>query len=534
MARRVIRVGLILGALLLLAPVVLSAQLLAAAGVNGALGVWSLRSARAESSPAEYGDAAAQLGRAASDAGAAGQLWGRILQPVGVGTPLLETSRAVSTLGAAAQIAAPAVPVAMGADRPHRYLVAALNDAELFGSGGAPLYVSMVEMKKGQLSTPVSGTTGESISPDAPGVAWDIVGGPPWYQQGLLYPFVNSGFHPQFPYSGENMMRAWQALGYPPLDGVITLDVQAVANILAETGPIQTQGYGELTADNVTRKVLVDAYRQYPVEVAGNNAIRRGFNDELRRALGERMTSPSHVAGIMRGLAASIPGRHMQAYMVDPQLQQSVEVVGADGAMATAPGDILGVFLQSGVSKLAIFQRRQISQEVVIGEDGSAKVTREVVATNAVPSDVQGDPTTNYGYLALVFTQQVAYRIPATATNATVSTPAPLVAAGQTGPYPDDVGAQVMWQGQNLSPGQSMATTVTYELPPGTFGSGAQRFYLLTGNPQAFTTPVGVDLRVRFAGQNVPQVSGAGWTRAGDTFTWSGQLDRSLDLQLRP
>ncbi len=536
--RRAVRVLGVAIAAALAVLLVVTGILLQSAALNGAWGGFNLNRVASSGDPAAAGSAARGVGAAASATADAAGLWSTLLgwNPLtrGLANRLDAVSTPLSSVGAAATNAAPALPDALGANGPKRYLVCALNDAELYGSGGAPLHVTMIEMDHGSFSTPISGTTGVTISPGWPLLKWDKVGGPPWYQPGVDYSFGQTMYQPNFPFAGQNIMRAWEVEKYPKLDGVLTLDVAAVANILRETGPINSQGYGNLTADNIRRKLLIDAYREFPEDVPGANDTRRKYNDALVKALTERITDPAQARGVAAGLAASIPERHLQAYMSDPVLQRSVTDLKADGSLTTAPGDLMGVFLQSYRSKVSLFQQRSIRREVTVAADGSAKVKQTVINTNAVPDDVPGDRNSDFGYLALIQVQWVAYRIPAAATEATVSTSGkPLVAPGQTGPYQDQSGAQVLWQGTSLSPGARETAVVSYSLPPGTFGSGDQRIYKVTTNPQAFPSPVDTEIRVTFEGAPA-NGSGQGWSAEGGAHVWRGQLDNTLSLSVAP
>ncbi len=326
---------------------VMTGVLLQAAALNGAWGFFNLNRVTADGDTAAATPAARGLGAAASATGDAAGLWSTLLgwNPVtgGLAHRLDGVSSSLAVVGAAATSAAPTLPDALGANGPKRYLVCALNDAELYGSGGAPLHVTMIEMDHGNFSTPVSGTTGVSISPGWPSLNWQKVGGLPWYEPTGLYSFGQTTYQPNFPFAAQNIIRAWEVQKYPKLDGVITLDIAAVANILRETGPIDTEGYGHLTADNIRRKVLIDAYRQFPYDVPGANEKRRTFNDALVRKLTAVMTEPGNARGVAAGIAASLPERHLQAYMVSPELQRSVTDLGADGALTTPSGDILGM-----------------------------------------------------------------------------------------------------------------------------------------------------------------------------------------------
>lgn len=436
----------------------------------------------------------------------------------------------LSAAGGAAAAAAPQVPTLLGFEGTSRYLVAALNDAELFGSGGAPLDLAVVEVDRARARMVASGSVG-NFNPNNQPYAWPVTGGLPWYREGAKYPFANSNYHPDFPISGKNMTSAWNALGQPQVTGVITADVSAVAAMLGVIGPVQTEGYGEVSADTVIRLVLVDAYREHPIELPGEMEQRQRNNSELRAALVDELSNPLTAVRAVAALWGTFPARHVQAYFADPGLQSICVAAGAQAALATQPGDVLGVFTQSGVSKLAVFQRRTITREVDIATDGSASVVQTVRFANDVPPGLAGDPTTHSGYLALIFRQRVAFRIPESATDAAIEVTGAraLVGAESTGPFPDDVGAQVLWQGQDIPPREASSTTVAYRLPPGTFGTDGRLAYQLVANPQAMVKPVELQVTVTF-----PQApKGArGWKVSDNTATWSGTLDQTLHLNL--
>ena len=74
---------------------------------------------------------------------------------------------------------------------------------------------------------------------------------------------------------------------------------------------------------------------------------------------------------------------------------------------------------------------------------------------------------------------------------------------------------------------------LTYRLPPGTFGAGDTRSYRLTTNPQAFSSPVRLEVHVTFEGK--PAGNGQAnspWTSAGGAHIWHGDLDGTLELRV--
>lgn len=456
---------------------------------------------------------------------------GPLGRPIGAITASIQPTVAdLTQLSAAAEVAWPDLPRALGAEEARRYLVCALNDAESFGSGGAPLSAFMVEAVRGSLSVPISGQLESKLSPDNPPIRWRHAGGPPWYVDGKEYPFVNSNFHPDFRTAGEDMRRAWAALGYPEVDGVVTIDVSALASILEWTGGVDSPGYGRVTHENLVRTILVDAYRQFNSEQGVLE--RHARNDALVTAIIDHLTSPLALIPAMRGTMDAIPPRHVQASFRDPGLQAAVAEVAATGALADEPGDLIGAFSQSGPNKLTVFQERAITQRVVLHSDGGASVRRTITFANDVPDDLEGDPTTYRGYTALLARIRVAHRVPLTATDLRISTGTAigLVKPSRVGPYPDDRGGQVLWQGQDIPPGTATTVEITYRLPAGTFPPGT---YEVRADPQAL--PRTVDLSVRVAappGMDLPEA--AGWTRSPQgELVWTGTLDRPLDLGLR-
>jgi hypothetical protein len=452
---------------------------------------------------------------------------GLLGRPVGaLADSVAGTLADLTLLTEAARTAWPDLPEALGADEPRRYLICALNDAESFASGGAPLSALLVEAVRGTISVPISGQLESKLSPNNPPIEWRHEGGPPWYRPGKTYPFVNSNFHPDFRTAGVDMRRAWAALGYPEVQGVVPIDVSALATLLDWTGPVDSGGFGTLDADTLIPTVLVDAYREF--NTPEGVLERHARNEALTSALTEHLTAPTNLLPAVRATMDSIGPRHIQASFTSAGLQAAVDVVAAQGALADRAGDLIAVHSQSGPNKLTVFQDRTIRQQVQLTADGGAQVRRTVQFVNAVPDGLEGDPSTYRGYLALRARMRVAYRVPPTATDFRISTGTSiaLVPPGRTGPFPDERGGQVLWQGHETPPGGATTVEMSYRLPAGTFSPGA---YEASADPQPLPLPVGLTLTVT-AAPGVPLPDTQGWARTDDALTWSGVLDRPLHL----
>jgi hypothetical protein len=452
---------------------------------------------------------------------------GPLGRPVGaVADSVAGSVEDLTRLAGAAEIAMPDLAEALGSEEPKRYLVAALNDAEMFGSGGAPLSAFVVQADKGSLSVPISGQLESKLSPNNPPIEWKHEGGPPWYREGKRYPFVNSNFHPDFTTASVDMRRAWAALGYPEVDGVITVDLAALASMLAWTGAVDSPGFGQVSSETLLRTVLVDAYRQFnsPEGVIERHAR----NEQLTTAVVAHLTEPLNLMSAMRGTMDAIPPRHIQASFDAPALQGAVDALAAGGELSRGSGDLIAVHSQSAPNKLSVFQDRRITQDVQLTAGGGATVRRSVSFTNAVPEGLEGDPTTYAGYLALRARMRVAYRLPLAATDTRITTgnSVSLVPVARTGPFPDEQGGQVLWQGHETDPGDTTTVVMEYSLPDGTFEPGT---YEVHADPQALAHPVELTVTVQPA-PGTTLAAAAGWTEAGTGLSWSGALDRPLHL----
>lgn len=522
----------------LLLPFAVSAVLLLSAGLLMLIGLLWL-GIGLMGTPSAYGAAATAGGAGLWLAGAVARAWQPVAAVVHVlpagSQQVLAAGAQGMGLGSSVMAAAGAIPTAVGADGPRRYVIAALNSAETFGSGGALLHAVLVEFRDGTPRLVLSAPVNDSLT-GGRALTWQPVGGAPWYQPGGPHYLATTTVHPHFPLAGEDVLRAWESAGQGPVDGVLAVDPTALAAVLARLGPVAGGAHGTVTAENLAQEVLVDAYRRFPETTPEGNATRRAGNEALARGVAAEVLAAPPWRSLPADPVALLRGRHVQVYLRDQRLAPLVARLHADGALPAGEQhtDLLGAFSQSGATKLDLFQQRRITQQVLVRPDGSAAVTRVIDTTNAVPPGLTGDPDATRGYLALSVESRLAHRVPAGAGSAGVRTgpQAPLVAPADTGPYPDGAGGEVLWQGQVLAPGSSAAAVVRYDLPAGTFRAptGAVRYRLLA-SPQPM--PQAVVLRVEVRGKGLAAAPPEGWQLLPDgTAEWSGTLDQPIDLDL--
>jgi hypothetical protein len=310
-----------------------------------------------------------------------------------------------------------AMPAALGADGTRRYLVAIMNPAEMRGSGGAPLSIAMVVVKDGKISVPMKGTASslyvnspDGLLGDSPEVVWKRVKGDPFQPEpGEPQRFVNTNFNPDFRVSGEQMMRATPTFFGKRTDGVIAIDVIALAKLLDVIGPVQSD-YGELNSANLVDELLVKSYEEQGTDVVG----RQERNNALMSTMLDSLMAGGGLMGKVEAVLSVAPQRHVQMYFRDDRLQRIVERRDLAGAVPTPrTGNLTAVYTQNGNgSKVDVFQKRTIDETVTLNDDGSATVRRSVTLDNQVPPYTGLGPDIRRGYTTRWATNLVINLLP--------------------------------------------------------------------------------------------------------------------------
>jgi hypothetical protein len=412
-------------------------------------------------------------------------------------------------------------PSALGAGTARTYLVATLNSGELLPSGGALLAVAQVRVTDGRLEVISRGQVSELTDLNRT-VPWTPLPEDPWQVGVDRQRLANANYSPDFPTSGEEILRLYHAHFGQEASGVITLDAAAFQTLLDITGPITSPAYGELTATNVVQKTMVDAYVTYH----GRNETRHEANDNVIDSVFTALLQVRPNRDQAISLRDSIRAGHLQMYFREPGPQSVLNRAGLTGELAPFSDDVLGVYtINTNASKVDVFQDRRITQDVVLAADGSAQVTRSVVLTNDRTGSCPGGPgAPDSGYLSCVSKPRVILYVPQSATGVSIE-------VDSEGPIPYRGGAQEKGRRfisvrRNIDPGESVTLTVRYGLPASAHREG----YALHWDAQPmFTTPV---LTVRVTPAPGTSPTGTGWQRDGRSFVASVPMSGHGDLRL--
>jgi hypothetical protein len=296
-------------------------------------------------------------------------------------------------------------PELLGAGGPRRYLLIVQDTAEGRGSGGLITDWGILSADRGRLHLDQLQYIGDQ--PGGPGAHPTYrVTGPyaHWAAEEGFHPEYwpqDSTFAPDFPTVARGLEQLFPQLGSPPVDGVVSVDPAALADILAVTGPVTVAGWPvPISAANAGSVFLHDQY----VVLGADNSARHAFNVAAGRAIFARLTSVDldRPRGLVTALAPAVADRDLLLYSNRPAGQSLFRSMGATGAFGPLSGDWLKVVTDNaGESKIDYYLRRSESYSVAYDPaSGSVQATLTVRLFNGAPaagqpSYVIGGPT-NY------------------------------------------------------------------------------------------------------------------------------------------
>ncbi|MBC2931633.1 DUF4012 domain-containing protein [Nocardioides sp. zg-1228] len=396
------------------------------------------------------------------------------------------------------------LPTMLGRNASRQYLVALLNPAEMLYSGGTPQTFVTVDLDRGRLSM------GETLDlSTAPGAAqpryWRKVKGNPLHR-GQVKPALAT-MAPDWAVSGNELANAWRSLRGRRMAGVVVIDVVAVSRLLDVSGPLEVPALGTLTGDNLVEK-LIGSYDDYP-----EPAQRKAVNRALAPVFVDRLLSGNDPVGTGRVLGEAADQRRFAVYLRSPDEQAVVDDLGLTGRLSDTEHDYLGVFTQNKVpSKSDYWQRRTVSTDVAIREDGSARVRMEIEVHNDSPPYAQPLPDPREGYFTRWNTLSVAPFLPKGATFDSV----------QVDGVPREVSPRSFYGRYFIRPEIEFAPqarhtlAVTYVVPAAAVDRDGALAYRLAIDPQGMVDPQDVRVTVRFPrGYAVDAELPEGWSSAG-------------------
>lgn len=292
-----------------------------------------------------------------------------------------------------AAVLARLLPGMLGGDEPRRYLLLALNAAELRGGGGIVGAVAVLSADDGSVTLEDHLTARDFGRRDVP--VLPLTAGELRVHSELLGRHVqNVTMTPDFPRTAELVVQMWQERRGTPVDGVLALDPVALAYILAATGPITAPDGTVLDADGAVELLLSDVYaRMEPLETD------LFFADAAAAVFGALADGRGSNPGLAPAVGRAVQERRLAVWSAHDDEQDELAGTAVGGGFLSGAADgAAGVFLDDATgSKLGYYIGADV--EVTAPCDGHAARLR-VALRSDVPKDASALPPYVLGPMA--------------------------------------------------------------------------------------------------------------------------------------
>lgn len=308
----------------------------------------------------------------------------RLQRELSTDLPSLEDARK------AVEVAGPMI----GGEGDRRYLVLFTTPVEGRGRTGFPGNYAELTFQDGKLDMPVFGRITELEQAGDP-AARTVTATPDYLARYSRFEpeltWRNITMSPDFPSIARVAMDLYPQSGGREVDGVLSVDPTGLAALMRFTGPVQIDGVGEISAENVESFLHLDQY----VKFADAHGDRVDFLEDVAEETFNRLTQanlpePSEVIDV---LAPAVKGNHIQfitKYLEEVgYLGPQPDGIGANGALAPQVGDTLAVTTtNAGGNKIDAFLSRTLDYDVTWDPGtGSLGAKATVTLRNAAPSE---------------------------------------------------------------------------------------------------------------------------------------------------
>jgi hypothetical protein len=243
---------------------------------------------------------------------------------------LLGALSSLRTAVHSASVVATAGPAILGGQGARNYFVSFQNNAEVRATGGITGAFGILHADGGALSFSTIGSDADLRSGLPPVVApnADVAVRYAGSGAGSIWQDVNLSSH--FPYAGQTFAGLWERQTGQRLDGAFATDPVALSYLLAATGPKALPNGDVITAQNVVRTTLRDAYARY-----GDTRERKDYFKDVARATSDGVLAAPRSQSLALFLAlkrATSEGR-LLLWSANQDEQDLIASTGASGAL---------------------------------------------------------------------------------------------------------------------------------------------------------------------------------------------------------
>jgi len=311
-----------------------------------------------------------------------------------VAAPLADLRAQVAKVALTTATAARAVrllPPMLGADGPREYLLLVQNNAEQRATGGVPTLI-LLRAVDGAVKVVQTRSTGGNLA-NLPKPILPLTAS----EQALFTNFLgiymaDVTMTPDFPRSGQLARAIWRQQVGTDLDGVLSIDPGALANVLGATGPVKLTSGQSLTATNAAQVLMNTVYLKIIDPVKQDEF----FAATAASVFHAMISGQGKPAAIVDALALSAREGRLMVWSAHKSEQALLSGTVLSGELVGVQGDspVIGVYLNDGTAaKIGYYLRTDVvATPTGCHPDGSQTVSVKVTLTNTAPADAADLP----------------------------------------------------------------------------------------------------------------------------------------------
>jgi hypothetical protein len=251
-------------------------------------------------------------------------------------------------------------------------LLVAQNRDELRASGGFISAVGTIVLDRGQI---VSLSIGDSYAVDDfskiyPPAPYPIER----YMLAQQWLVRDANWSPDFPTTATNILDLYQLSTDTNVDGVIAFDQDALARVLAITGPLTVEGSPEAIGSTNVEQFMHASWAPEPGEGISLEwwEHRKDFIRDLGEALIARIQQSADrttFVSLAKVTVDLLHDKHLLVFMKEATLTEAMAELGWDNALHPGPGDFLMVVDSNvGFNKVDPLVERSIHYQIDLSE----------------------------------------------------------------------------------------------------------------------------------------------------------------------
>lgn len=251
----------------------------------------------------------------------------------------------------------------------HRFILLSQNSGELRPVGGFPGTYGLVTIgPDGFALEKYSGI--HRLPNDTLGIS-----APEGARMNKHFRFRDANWWIDFPTSAPVMLKFWDNLNQPAVDGIIAIDVITLQDLLTVFGPVTLPGTGEqLTKENAVRRLteFVEFDRASYGKLAKAEALIPMVESMLKKI---ESVDTAQLKPLLTVLGDLVSEKHIQLYATDQRAQSAITGLGIGGAIAPPAGTTDLLVASNAVvctTKTNLGVSKSLDYAVSLKPDGSA------------------------------------------------------------------------------------------------------------------------------------------------------------------